>query len=119
MDIHKILHEHGLWLRNDAGGSQANLCGADLRGADLCEANLDFASWPLWCGSFGVLVDERMVAQLVAHLTRVVPPEDSAYCKAVFDALRPFADRFVEYRPDVRPIATGAGGHYRQTGHMQ
>ena len=39
-----ILENHRLWLLNQ-GGEQADLCGADLReanlcGADLCEANL-------------------------------------------------------------------------------
>lgn len=39
MDLKKILYEHLLWL-NGKGGSRANLCDADLSGADLRCANL-------------------------------------------------------------------------------
>ena len=39
MDLKKILDEHLLWL-NGKGGSRANLCYADLSGADLRCANL-------------------------------------------------------------------------------
>ena len=39
MDLKKILEEHLLWL-NRKGGSRANLCDADLSGADLRCANL-------------------------------------------------------------------------------
>ena len=39
MDLKKILDEHLLWL-NGKGGSRANLCDADLSGADLRCANL-------------------------------------------------------------------------------
>jgi hypothetical protein len=54
----------------------ADLCGADLRRADLRRtnlryANLDFASWPLWCGSIGVKVDLKLASQLAYHLAAV------------------------------------------------
>ncbi len=39
MDVKKILDEHLLWL-NGEGGSRANLCDANLFGADLCDADL-------------------------------------------------------------------------------
>ena len=42
MDLKKILDEHLLWL-NGKGGSRANLCDADLSGADLRCANLSNA----------------------------------------------------------------------------
>ena len=45
----------------------ADLVGADLVGADLRGADLDFSAWPLWCGSVGVVVDERIARQLLAH----------------------------------------------------
>jgi hypothetical protein len=35
---------------------------ANLRGADL-----DFSSWPLWCGSTKVFTDARQSKQLVYH----------------------------------------------------
>ena len=46
----------------EAGLSWANLRGANLRGVDL-----DFGQWPLWCGSLGVKIDERLARQLVYH----------------------------------------------------
>ncbi|EAU6245000.1 pentapeptide repeat-containing protein [Salmonella enterica subsp. enterica serovar Typhimurium] len=45
-DLSKILEEHKVWITSmRESGSRANLCdanlcGADLRGADLCDANL-------------------------------------------------------------------------------
>jgi hypothetical protein len=56
--------------------SDANLRGADLRDANLREANLsganiDFSCWPLWCGSFDVVIDADQFAQLAYHLCRV------------------------------------------------
>lgn len=50
-----------------AGLTGVNLHNADLRGANLTGAYLDFASWPLWCGSIGVTIDERLSRQLVYH----------------------------------------------------
>lgn len=50
MDIKLILEKHAKWIRGEDGGEHANLCcanlsganlyGADLRGANLCNANL-------------------------------------------------------------------------------
>jgi len=45
----------------------ANLLGADLLCANLQGATLDYACWPLWCGSKGVKVDRKIAAQLAAH----------------------------------------------------
>ena len=35
-----VLDKHAKWLRGDSDGVQADLCGADLRWAKLCDANL-------------------------------------------------------------------------------
>lgn len=40
MDIELILEKHAKWARGEDGGERADLCGANLRGADLCCANL-------------------------------------------------------------------------------
>ena len=40
MDIKLILEKHAKWIRGEDGGERADLCGADLRGADLCDADL-------------------------------------------------------------------------------
>jgi hypothetical protein len=55
----------------DANLSGADLSGAGLRGADLSGANIDFSCWPLWCGSFDVVIDADQFAQLAYHLCRV------------------------------------------------
>jgi len=91
-ELNKILEDHKNWL-NGNEGKQADLRGADLRGADLRradlrradlrgaelqwanlrganlqQADLDFSVWPLWCGSNGVIVDIKIVRQLLAHV---------------------------------------------------
>ena len=49
---------------------EANLRGANLRGADLSEADLDFSCLPLWCGSLDAHFDDRQLYQLAYHLVR-------------------------------------------------
>ena len=49
----------------------ADLWGADLRGADLQRANLDFSSFPLWCGSFDMVDNGRIAKQLLSHIARL------------------------------------------------
>ncbi|RKZ98961.1 MAG: hypothetical protein DRQ46_00360, partial [Gammaproteobacteria bacterium] len=45
----------------------ANLCGADLDGADL-----DFSSLPLWCGGLSFRIDERLAKQLMYHTLQIM-----------------------------------------------
>lgn len=71
-ELQRILDNHKKWLDSEPDGERANLQGAylrdaNLRGADLRDANLDFACWPLWCGSKNVRVDRNLAAQLAAH----------------------------------------------------
>ena len=49
----------------------SNLYGADLRWASLREADFDFSCLPMWCGSFDLVCDKRLVAQLLYHLSRL------------------------------------------------
>jgi len=70
----------------------ADLRDAVLRGADLRGANLDFASWPLWCGSFDVKIDKRIAAQLAYHFCRVVCDDPEVI--AVQSALKNLANQF-------------------------
>ena len=44
-----------------------SLDGADLRGCDI-----DYSSWPLWCGSLRVKVDLKLGAQLLYHTLRAL-----------------------------------------------
>ena len=71
---------------------EADLCGADLHRANLCGANIDYACWPLWCGSLGVKVDVSIARQLAYHLC-ALDCDDPEYIKAR-NALLPFANQF-------------------------
>ena len=44
-ELSEILERHRKWLAGEAGGQRADLRGADLREADLYNCCL-----PLWCG---------------------------------------------------------------------
>ena len=72
-ELKEILKLHNQWLKtNGSEGQKADLSYADLWGADLSDANLrnadlDFSCWPLWCGSIGVKVDEKIARQLMYH----------------------------------------------------
>lgn len=93
MDIAETLELHEKWLNNDGNGERANLHGADLSSADLCRANLrgadlrganlDYSCFPLWCGSLGVHIDDRLAIQLLYHLIR-----DVEYSKNITDAVK-------------------------------
>ena len=81
-ELKTILTEHAKWVIDHATGTRANLRGAYLRGANLSEAYLDYACWPLSCCSKGVKVDARIAAQLAAHFC-VLDCDDPAYIKAL------------------------------------
>ena len=95
--LREILTAHTQWLdgnggeRADLQGANlrranlqganlrgANLRSADLRRADLRSANLDFSAWPLWCGSVGAIVDDRIQRQLLYHAYATDNPEQDA-----------------------------------------
>ena len=82
----------------------AHLCGADLHKADLRGANLDLSVFPLWCGSFGLKTDTRLVWQLIAHITRLDTSKTSKKAKEAIKALMPYANDFCRYRKDVDKI---------------
>lgn len=80
---------------------------ADLRGADLRVADLDFSSWPFSCRSTNAICDDRLFAQLFFHLTRLDESKCSGGVKESMSALRAMAasDLFLEYRSDVgKPV---------------
>jgi len=72
---------------------EADLRRADLRRADLREADLDYAAWPLWCGSLGTKADRRLAAQLAYHFCRIDFGDDEL-CKDIQEALVPLANEF-------------------------
>ena len=79
------------------------LCRSDLRGSLL-----DFSCWPLSCGSFRVVADERLVFQLLCHVARLDVsklPESSKGRKAVEEIRRRgWGDWFCKHRNDIEPI---------------
>ena len=50
----------------------SDLWRAGLRHSDLRGADIDYASWPLWCGSLEAYVDDRIAIQLLYHTLSVV-----------------------------------------------
>ena len=67
----------------------ADLRGADLRCADLQGANIDYSCLPLWCGSKGIIVDQRIAAQIAAHFC-ALSCDDPGFL-ATREAVLPFA----------------------------
>ena len=56
--LNEVLEDHKKWL-----------IGADVgKRADLRWADLDMSCWPLWCGSLGVKIDEKLKKQLMYHV---------------------------------------------------
>ena len=51
--------------------SGANLSGSNLSYSNLSGADLDFSTFPLWCGSFDIKADMRLAAQLAYHFCRI------------------------------------------------
>jgi uncharacterized protein YjbI with pentapeptide repeats len=60
-ELKKIIDDHQLWL-NNFGSNRA-----DLTEANLTRANLDFSSFPLWCGGLLWKIDRRIAAQIAYH----------------------------------------------------
>ena len=69
-----------------------NLWGANLRDTNLWGTNLDYADWPLWCGSLHVKVDKRIARQLAYHFCSL-DCDDPQYIDAR-NAILNFANKF-------------------------
>jgi hypothetical protein len=99
--------------------SYANLIGADLISADLRDTNLrgadlDYSTWPLWCGSLSVKIDKRLAAQLLYHACRAMQScADDPDVAAVLasDAVRHLANQFRRVREggcrEIKPPEKG------------
>ena len=83
---------------------EADLREADLRWANLRGADLDFSCFPLWCGSFNMKVDTRLIWQLIAHIGRVDSSGVSIKAKSTIKLLAPYFNEFCKYRDDVDKI---------------
>ena len=82
----------------------ANLKYANLESANLKSANLDFSCFPLWCGSFNMKVDERLIWQLIAHITRLDTKGCDKETKTAIKAIWKYRNKFCKYRTDVKEI---------------
>jgi len=82
----------------------ANLKSAHLESANLKSANLDFSCFPLWCGSFNIKVDERLIWQLIAHITRLDTKGCNKETKTAIKAIWKYRNKFCKYRTDVKEI---------------
>ena len=78
-DLGTVLEKHRVWLEDREAGERANLQGADV----------DFSSWPLWCGTRGVRMGVRIFRQLAMHLCGV--QVDDEECRTAQAALMPLA----------------------------
>ena len=100
---------HGADLRGaDLRGADlrgANLAGANLTGANLHDADIDFSSWPLWCGSLRVKADRRIACQLLYHALAVMAQCDDEEVKelSMSPDLLKFANEF-HRRGECAPI---------------
>ena len=72
----------------EANLGYANLHEANLQDADLQGANLDFSCYPLWCGGTQFKADDRLIAQVLAHVCSL---DVSPKAKAELDKIREFA----------------------------
>ena len=106
-ELDDVIKKHKLWLDKHPDGiradlrykdisglnmSWADMTRANMEGADMRWADIDCSVWPLWCGSFDVIVDKRIFCQLAYHLCRVIV--DDPDCKAAQKALMPLANQF-------------------------
>ena len=81
-NLKEILAEHKKWINNE-GGTRANLRGADLRGAVL-----DFSCLPLWCGGSRFKCSPALIRQIFAHVSTLVCEDADDELKAAIDAIK-------------------------------
>ena len=79
--------------------SGANLCNADLRGA-----NLDLSCLPLWCGSLAPRTDRRLRVQLCFHFLSWIKNAGNADADEleILEKLRNYANEF--HKQDVERL---------------
>ena len=76
----------------------SDLRNSDLRNSDLRGSDLDFSVFPLWCGSFDIIINLSLVYQLCYHICRLKivnkNGKPSKTGKAIQNMLKPFANKF-------------------------
>ena len=66
-DLAETLKLHKKWLGGEKEGIRADLREANLSGANLRGADIDYAAWPLWCKALNAQIDDRIARQLLYH----------------------------------------------------
>lgn len=78
----------------------ANLQYAVLRRADLQGANINFCSWPIWCGSLKVHIDDEIGIQLLYHAVSPIlySKNTSKWLKRVVTGLVSTVNMFIKVK---------------------
>ena len=73
---------------------------ADLRGAYLRGANIDGCSWPIWCGSLKVHIDDEIGIQLLYHAVSPIlySKNTSKWLKRVVTGLVSTVNMFIKVK---------------------
>ena len=89
----------GAYLRG-ADLWSADLRGADLQSADLQGANINFCSWPIWCGSLKVHIDDEIGLQLLYHAVSPIlySKNTSKWLKRVVTGLVSTVNMFIKVK---------------------
>ncbi len=114
-ELDEVLVKHKKWLNNEDGGERADLRHAYLRdadlrdaylrdaylqGADLQGANINFCSWPIWCGSLKVHIDDEIGLQLLYHAVSPIlySKNTSKWLKRVVTGLVSTVNMFIKVK---------------------
>ena len=129
-ELDEVLAKHKKWLNNEDGGERADLQGANLqyadlrhadlqyadlqganlwganlhyavlRRADLQGANINFCSWPIWCGSLKVHIDDEIGLQLLYHAVSPIlySKNTSKWLKRVVTGLVSTVNMFIKVK---------------------
>ena len=91
-----------LWHANlrHANLRDADLRGAYLQGADLQGANINFCSWPIWCGSLRIHIDDEIGLQLLYHAVSPIlySKNTSKWLKRVVTGLVSTVNMFIKVK---------------------
>ena len=129
-ELDEVLVKHTKWLNEEDGGERADLQGANLQGAnlrhadlqyadlqgaklwganlhyavlrraDLQGANINFCSWPIWCGSLKVHIDDEIGLQLLYHAVSPIlySKNTSKWLKRVVTGLVSTVNMFIKVK---------------------
>ena len=104
-ELDEILAKHEKWINDEDGGKRADLQGANLRHAnlrhaDLRRANINFCSWPIWCGSLKVHIDDNIGIQLLYHAVSPIlySKNTSKWLKRVVSGLVSVVNMFIKVK---------------------